>query len=77
MVYEVTELAMKHLTIAQVKALASLDGWRANRIYVECGHMTNEGTFMVARVSRRPDGAEVFSTMVTIEIAPSGVMRSV
>lgn len=76
MVYEVTELAMKYLTIAQVKALASLD-WRASRIYVECGHMTSEGTFIVARISRMPDGAETFSTMVTVEIAPDGVMRSV
>ena len=80
--YDVSQNAMKVLTQSQVKALASLDNWNADKIVVHTDFTVESpdtqhgtGTFVSALVyrNREHNGNE---PVIVIGIAPNGDMHS-
>ena len=73
---------MKVMTLPQVKALASLDGWRPSVINVGTDFVTTpgsshgEGTFLLATVwGSNKDGTDQ-KLLIEVGIAPNGDMQS-
>jgi hypothetical protein len=75
--YIISEIAMKHLTLAQVKALASLDGWKADEIIVGVDYTIssksdddNRWMYAIARNNKWMSNIMVFG------ISPDGAIHS-
>jgi hypothetical protein len=81
--YIVTQHAMKVINLAQVKALASLDGWAANgkptRIQVSHDYDSNKepGSYLYCQVQHEKQSPPFsYETTYVIGIAPDGSMHS-
>jgi hypothetical protein len=80
--YVLSQNVMKVITEAQVKALASLDGWRADRITVNVDFKVDtpatqhgKGTALVACVYRYKEAGDRFPVFVC-GVMPNGDMHS-
>lgn len=80
MVFEITEQALKVMTLPQVKSLTQLDGWRADKIVVHdegaCspGSQHGEGNMLIANIWRSSERTD--RPIFVVGVMPNGDMHS-